>query len=339
MTCEGDCASPWVYVSIQGARSSPSIYTQPAMPTLEKGKITVIRAPLGSETSEPERRYPLLLYPIRWYFQLVGKLFPRKAAQRAYRLLTTPMRRARHRQSDAILEQARIFEFMYGKELLKAYEWGQGEQTVLLVHGWESRGTGLRNFVPGLVAEGYRVVAFDGPAHGDSGGRRTNLWHFAGAIRAILRRTGPVHAIVAHSFGGVATGYALAWLLPQMSLPRLVLIGVPAHHAAMVDEVRRMLHLNPRVIDALARIIEEKLQRPLREAELIHLWPHLRVARVLVVHDRYDKIVPFDSARRLYDEWPGTELLITEHMGHYKLMKNAEVVQRVVRFIADSEER
>lgn len=307
------------------------------MPTLEKGKITVVRAPLGEEILDPERNYPPLLYPVRLYFQLIGRLFPRKAAQRAYTLLTTPLHRARHRQSDAILEQARIFEFMYGKELLKAYEWGQGEQTVLLVHGWESRGTGLRNFVPGLVAEGFRVVAFDGPAHGDSGGRRTNLPHFAGAIRAILRRIGPVHGVIAHSFGGVATGYAFSWLLPDMALPRLVLIGVPARHTAMVEEMRRMLRLNDRVLSELARIMEDKLQRPLGDAELVNLYDHLRVGRTLVVHDRYDSVVPFESAKLLYDHWPGTDLLITEYMGHFKLMKNPEVVQRVVRFIAEAD--
>ncbi len=304
---------------------------------MQKGKIEVIRAPLGEEILEPERHYPPLIYLARLYFRLAGMCCARRAAQRAYRLLSTPMHRARHRHSDEIIEQARIFEFMYGKQILKGYEWGQGSQTVLLVHGWESRGTGLRNFVPELTNKGFRVVAFDGPAHGESGGRRTNLVHFAGAIRAILRRIGPVHAIIAHSFGGVATGYTLAWLLPEWTVSRLVLIGVPAQHHAMIDEMRQMLHLNDRVIQALAQLLEQKFQRSLHQAELINLADRIGVARTLIVHDRYDGIVPFDSAKALYDTWPHTELLITEYLGHFKLMKNPEVVQRVTQFIAQAD--
>ncbi len=307
------------------------------MPTLKKGKITVVRAPLGEEVLGPERRLPWLVRLVQLYFRIVGALFPARAARRAYLLLTTPMRRARHRQSDPVLEQARIFEFMYGKELLKGYEWGQGEQTVLLVHGWESRGTGLRNFVPGLVAEGFRVVAFDGPAHGDSGGRRTNLPHFAGAIRALLRRIGPIHGLIAHSFGGLAAGYALAWLLPELHVGRFVFIGVPTRMNDMVDETRRTLALNERVLAQLEHLLEKKFGRPLHQVELVNLYERLCPERVLVVHDRYDSLVPFDAARALYDAWPGVELLITEYMGHYKLMKNPEVVQRVVRFIAEAD--
>ena len=43
------------------------------------------------------------------------------------------------------------------------YSWGSGP-TVLLVHGWEGRGSQLSAFAPALVKAGFRVVAVDMPA-------------------------------------------------------------------------------------------------------------------------------------------------------------------------------
>jgi pimeloyl-ACP methyl ester carboxylesterase len=57
---------------------------------------------------------------------------------------------------------------------LAATAWGEGP-TVLLAHGWESRRTHWSAFVPALTAAGYRAVAIDAPAHGDSPGETSNM--------------------------------------------------------------------------------------------------------------------------------------------------------------------
>ncbi|NUO03188.1 MAG: alpha/beta hydrolase, partial [Saprospiraceae bacterium] len=163
----------------------------------------------GAESARPQPPSALLGL-VRLGFGTAGRVFPDAAARVAYRLFSTPRVRAAHSISDELLESARLFEFMYGHQVLKGYEWGKGEQVVLLVHGWESRGTALRGFVPSLIEKGYRVVTFDGPAHGNSDGKRTNIIHFAGAIRAIIRHIGGVHSIITHSFGGASTVFALS---------------------------------------------------------------------------------------------------------------------------------
>ena len=151
--------------------------------------------------SEMPTRYPALAFRlVRFGFQTLGRLFPQKAAEIAYKLFSTPRSRAKHRASDPILEQAHLFEVLYGKYILKGYEWGSGEKTILLVHGWESRGTALRTFVPALLKKGYKVVAMDGPAHGNSSGKSTNLPIFAGAVLAFIQQLGGVHGIITHSF-------------------------------------------------------------------------------------------------------------------------------------------
>ena len=79
---------------------------------------------------------------------------------------------------------ARVRTLDAGAHDVRAWIWGEGP-AILLVHGWGGRGAQLAAFVPPLVAAGHTVVAFDGPAHGDSPGRRATLLDFRDAIRAV----------------------------------------------------------------------------------------------------------------------------------------------------------
>ncbi|MBC7976874.1 MAG: alpha/beta fold hydrolase, partial [Myxococcales bacterium] len=67
-----------------------------------------------------------------------------------------------------------------------AWRWGHGP-TVLLVHGWEGRGSQLGAFVEPLVRAGLSVVAFDAPGHGDSPGHRLYLTDLADCIADVAR--------------------------------------------------------------------------------------------------------------------------------------------------------
>ena len=106
---------------------------------------------------------------------------------------------------------------------MKVWSWGEGP-TVLLVHGWNGRATQLGAFVEPLLARGYRVVAFDAIGHGESAGKQSSLPEFANCIRQIADELGGVYAIVAHSLGGAATTFALAY---GLRAERLVYVSHP----------------------------------------------------------------------------------------------------------------
>ncbi|MEM1323134.1 MAG: alpha/beta hydrolase [Bacteroidota bacterium] len=281
----------------------------------------------------PRPRVPFSVIALRWYFQTLGRLSPRLSGHLAYKLFTTPNKRAKHRSSDMLLEQARIFEFLYGGHLLKAYEWGQGDRVILLVHGWESRGTALRSFVPPLLRRGYRVVAFDGPAHGNSGGKRTNLPHFGGAIRALINRIGGVSGIIAHSFGGASTMFTLANLDNSITVEKMVMIGVPGSLKNVLSQFSGYLHIPQSISNQVARIVERKINGPLDEAHVGKISERAKVGQTLIIHDKMDNIVPFTEAENNIQHWEKAQLLVTEGYGHYKLMKNPDVVSRVVNFL------
>ncbi len=285
-------------------------------------------------TAETRQKIPFYfkLFPLA--FASLGRLFPSKAAQLAERLFSTPHIRAVHKTSDEWIEGARRSEMPYGGISLKYYEWGQGEKTILLVHGWESRGTALRSFVPGLLKAGYRVVAFDGPAHGDSGGRRTNWLDFAGAVKAAIEKAGSVSGIIAHSFGGATTAFALAYLDNTIQLEKLALVAVPASNRRVIAQFEKIIRLPLRARAIFHRNMEAQLDGlSIADTDAVQALQRAHVGRILIVHDKLDRSVSFKSAEIFFEKCENTDLLVTEGYGHFKLMRQAEVVEKVVAFI------
>src|ERR1700730_6295691 len=117
---------------------------------------------------------------------------------------------------------------------------------VLLVHGWTSEASFMTAFIEPLRRSGLRVVAFDFPAHGLSPGRRTNLAECARALYGVCRHYGPVHAVVAHSFGGFVS-LLVAEGGPPMPratpIERCVLLACPDRLSGVTRLFRRRLRL------------------------------------------------------------------------------------------------
>ena len=288
----------------------------------------------GWKDPNPERpgSHPLGLPLIQGGFQLLGPLAPRLASRLALWLFSTPRTRARHASSDEWLEKALPFEIRYDGLRLKGYAWGTGSRTVLLVHGWESRGTALRTFVPGLLEQGFRVVTFDGPAHGDSEGKHTNLRHFGGAILAVIRQVGGIHGIIAHSFGGASSLYALTQLSSGVEVEKMVLISMPGSMVRIWEEAVRTLGLTPRVAGHFKAMMERIGGQSLEEMDAVHNGLLLPRCRFLLIHDKQDAQVSVNNSIALAEKWPHAHLVLTEGYGHFRLMKNPDLIERVSRF-------
>ena len=281
----------------------------------------------------PSKRTPMMVKMIRTGFQWFSPIFPRTATKIAYRFFTTPMVRARHNQTDAILEAAEVSEFVYGKGLLKLYQWGKSERTILLVHGWQSRGTALRSFVPGLLEQGFQVVAFDGPAHGDSPGKRLNLPVYGGVIHALLNRFEHVHGIIGHSFGGGSTLHAFYANKIKRVLPRMVMIASPTNICWVVEDYLNTFRLGAAAQRHFKNLISKKMGMPFEMADANLFYPELPINKLLIVHDVEDHSVPFSMAKSFFEKHDNIQMAATRGMGHFKLMKHPKVLDKVLAFI------
>src|SRR5512147_1617576 len=68
--------------------------------------------------------------------------------------------------------------------------WGNSDPTVLLMHGWGGARAQMTGFVDALLFAGYRVVAYDQPAHGQSDGKMTNILEIAPTMDLITKQEG-----------------------------------------------------------------------------------------------------------------------------------------------------
>jgi pimeloyl-ACP methyl ester carboxylesterase len=270
--------------------------------------------------------YPrVLLTLVRGFFSALGLVAPHTAGRLALRLFCTPRRHHRPGWERHVADGGRLLRVGHN---LAAHEWGAGP-TVLLVHGWEGRGTQLGRFVEPFAAAGYRVIALDLPAHGESAGTRTDLIECTEALRKVGRDVGPLAGIVAHSFGGAVTTLALERGLDAAAV---VLIAAPSSIDDVLRRFGEFTGLSGKAMHAFRGGIERQTGVRLRDVEIFERVAALTVP-ALIVHDRGDNEVPFHDAERLAARWPRSTLHGTERLGHRRILKDEEVIRRAVAFV------
>jgi pimeloyl-ACP methyl ester carboxylesterase len=263
---------------------------------------------------------------LRTFFAALSLVSPRAAGRLALRMFRTPRRHHRPGWEKQIAERG--LRVRVGSNL-SAHTWGAGP-IVLLVHGWEGRGTQLGRFVDPLVAAGFRVVAVDSPAHGDSGGTRTDLIECTEALRKVARELGPLAGVVAHSFGGAVTTLALE---RGLAAACVVLIAAPSSVDDVVSRFGELTGVRGAAMRAFRDGIERQTGVKLKDVEIFERVARLEVP-ALIVHDRGDREVPFHDAERLSTRWPGAVLMATSALGHRRILKDDAVIRRTVEWVA-----
>lgn len=270
----------------------------------------------------------------------------REAARIGFELFRAPHTRETAAKEMRILESATRVEVAHQQILdwpptmrpeitLTAYVWENAGSSVLLTHGWEFQAGRMGAFVKPLLQAGFRVVAFDAPAHGQSQGEFSTLLDYEEAILNMLRILGVSwHAIIGHSFGGMSAAWALA-RHPELAIQKLVLI-------AAGTDVEFLLQSSPRFQQASA-----ELKQGLREEfrRRVGRWPAeynaaeagaTLQAHTLVIHDQRDYMVPFTHAEAYVAYIPNAQLLATNGLGHRAILRDAQVVAETVRFLSAS---
>ncbi len=65
------------------------------------------------------------------------------------------------------------------------------------------------------------------------------------------------------------------------------------------------------------------------------LAPSLHTA-LLIVHDRSDREVPLADGEELARAWPEAQLIVTEGLGHRRVLSSPDTVEMVADFIGDA---
>lgn len=274
---------------------------------------------------------PLSFLANKLGMKLMAPMAPGFAARWAGRLFMTARKHPRPAWEVAQLDRGRPFRIAYGDSSLAAWSWGQGP-LVVLVHGWEGRGSQMGAFVEPLLEAGYRVVTFDAPAHGDSPGELASQPQFADALQALLEVTGPASAIIAHSMGAATTTLAQARAPELFASTRLVYIASPVSPHAFAELFCRIYGIGKRRKAQFRSSLESTLAIRMDELHVPSAARGLR-APLLLIHDEHDKEVPLSDGQAIVDAWPGAKLLVTRKLGHRRILREPLVVQSALHFV------
>lgn len=266
---------------------------------------------------------------IRTPFRVLDAVSPRLSARQALRLFTTPRRWQPPAWEQEIARRAERIRLASGQA---GWSWGHG-RPVLLVHGWEGRVTQLGRFIDPLVARGFRVIGFDAPAHGGQPGKTLNVLEYAQFLRMLAAECGPLRAVIAHSMGASAIGFAAR--LP-LRVERAVLISVATSVGGVAQRFEDLLGLAP----ATRKLLRHRLEADVFKTSIDELDLSVHVPRflppTLLLASGNDRDVPLADTQRVAAHWPKARLQIAPHAGsHRKVLRDPRVLEAAVDFIAE----
>jgi pimeloyl-ACP methyl ester carboxylesterase len=231
-----------------------------------------------------------------------------------------------------IIEWGNNYRLPYEGGELAVTTWGSNGPAVLLMHGWGGARAQMTGFVDPLLFAGYRVVAYDQPAHGDSSGRMTNLLEIAPTLDLIAGREGMFDAIIAHSFGTLITSYALV----NRNLPpptRLVYLGAFNQLLESLPRFQTLANLSDEIMDGLRAMINENFGQDVLDAIVNEkLAPQIQIP-ALMFHDAADNVTPVEDSRAIARIWKYAQLIETEGLGHRGALQSKSIHEQVVKFL------
>ncbi len=215
------------------------------------------------------------------------------------------------------------------KKKVMVYTYGYSKKKVLLVHGWSGRGTQLYQIADKILENKMMVVSFDAPAHGLSSGKNTTMIDFVKSIQQIDKEFGPFEAAIGHSFGGMSL---LNSISEGLKLNSLVIIGADNSIPEIIKSFVKKIELKPGIAGKLESYYNKKLGIKMEDHSSQKAAINVKIP-TLVIHDSEDRFVPVSSAISIRQNLKYGELLITNGLGHHKIFKDKQIIQRILEFI------
>jgi len=282
-------------------------------------------------------KLPLFLRLIHWAFPKVETVSSYLASEWAWKLFFTPFRFTPPATEAETAEKATLFKLSVENIEIQGYEWGQGDKTILVLHGWSGRATQFRKFISPFNELGYKVVGIDGPSHGKSSGNRTHIMEFVAVLKAVKQKYPEIEAIIAHSFGGAASIMAIR---EGLAINRLINIGTPTDGDYIIDDFLRRINGKPKSGELFKQKVLDMFNKPFSNYSVKESIKYMKDDfELLMIHDNNDKEVPIKHPLDLHAAHPNTKLITTDGLGHMRILKDKEVINHCINFVVQEKSK
>ena len=249
----------------------------------------------------------------------------------AVKLFKTPIR-FKTPEREKMMANSAQKELLFIPELNKkimVYTYGYSKRKVLLIHGWSGRGTQLYKIADKLLENGFMTISFDGPAHGKSTGKTTMMNEFVTATQFIEKEYGPIEIAIGHSLGGMAV---LNSIKKGLSVKKAIVIGAGDIISDIIKDFVAKLGLKSSMVERIKKLFYTKFGESIDNYSASTAAKKVMVP-TLVIHDTEDTDVLVSCAHNIRQNLEQGEILITNGLGHRRILKDNFVIDRIIEFI------
>ena len=255
----------------------------------------------------------------------------RLATKFAIKLFGTPLRHKTPEREKMMSESAQK-ELVHIPELKKdvlVYTYGYSKRKVLLVHGWSGRGTQLYKIADKLLENGFMTISFDAPAHGKSPGNSTMMTEFIASSKYLEEKFGPFEIAIGHSLGGMVVLNSVKRFL---TVKKAIIIGSGDIISDIIKEFVKKLDFSYKLVKNMKQLFLKKFGEDIDNYSASIAAVDVKIP-LLVIHDTEDKEVPVECAYNIRKNLIFGEILITNGLGHTRILKDNIVIARILDFI------
>ena len=250
------------------------------------------------------------------------------ASKKALNLFASP-RKGRYTDEQLASVQSALYEeITYNKGTIATYRWAGKNKTILLAHGWESNASRWNYLVSALKSQDYNIIVLDAPAHGQSSGHQFNAVLYSECIAEVAKKFQP-EVIIGHSVGGMATVFCMH----NHDMPfvkKIISLGAPAHFTGVFSRYKIMMGFNSRISNGLDRLVLEHFGKPVDYFSAATFSESIK-AKGLIIHDKKDRIIPYEDAQLFANRYKNSELITTNGFGHS--LANDTLTPKIIEFI------
>ena len=282
---------------------------------------------MPNKKSPTETQVPKIIILIGRFLYRISPVLAEKFARR---LFITPIKHKipkREFHMEAASQQSKLFVPSINKEIV-VYTYGNSNKKILLVHGWSGRGTQLVKIADAFLENGYATISFDAPAHGKSGTKTTLMLEFIESILEVEKQYGPFEFAVGHSLGGMSILNAVK---KGLQIKKAVVIASGNSVINIVNTFTEKIGLPNKVAVLMKNNFEKKYHLEMESFSAYVVAKEVKIP-VLVIHDNDDEDISVSEAYHLAENLSNKEILITNNLGHRKILGDLKVIEKIVEF-------
>jgi pimeloyl-ACP methyl ester carboxylesterase len=197
-----------------------------------------------------------------------------------------------------------------------------------LTHGWESNSARWKNLINYLNKKDFNIIAIDAPAHGKSGGKLFNAIMYSEFINVIAKRYQP-DILIGHSVGGMATVlFQHKYQMPNVK--KIILLGAPSEFTDVLQRYSDMLGYNERIRNQIKLTIINTFGKAPEDFSTARFLKDIS-SEGLIIHDSEDKVIPYNDAVSINQNFKNSKLITTKGLGHS--LNDESVTNHIYEFL------